>query len=332
MGKASRQSSRERLREERQKSAQRAKRNKVLAVAGAALAVIVLIVGGGYLYLSSERRAEQEFADQYASLPPQALQDDGSVVLAREGASAPVVEVYADYQCPACRQFEIASGPTLQRLATEGRAIVHYRPVSIFAQQPAPLSANSLRGGAAARAAADQGKYVEYNDILFDNQPAEGSAGFSASDLKQWGKDAGIEDTAAFDERVDSENDVVERFTGSYSQELISRAQEAFSAEQLQGMSLSEIIAWGNDNGVDGSFLDGTYVNELIQATAAVGAKYSSGADKFDSTPSVYVDGAKLGNDAFSGNGIEKAVESAGPGEVDTRPLAADDSAVTEVP
>ena len=33
------------------------------------------------------------------------LQEDGSVVMAQEGASAPVVEVYADYQCPWCGRF-----------------------------------------------------------------------------------------------------------------------------------------------------------------------------------------------------------------------------------
>jgi protein-disulfide isomerase len=328
MGKASRQASRERLRQERLKEQRRAKRTRTLVVAGAALAVVLLVVGGGYLYLSAERRADQRAAEQYADLPPQTVQQDGSVVLAQEGADAPVVEVYADYQCPGCRQFELTSGPTLQSLAAEGRAIVHYRPVSIFAQRPDPLGTNSLRGGAAARAAADFGRFVQYNDLLFEHQPAEGQAGFAPEDLKQWGSDAGIDDPA-FAERVDAESAVADRFTGEYYPDLVARAQDALGEDELAAMSLRDLIDWGSDNGVDASFLDGTYVGGLIDATAAVGEKYAEGDNAFGSTPSIYVNGTLLGNEAYSGNGIEEAVESAEPGEVDTRPLATDDSAAT---
>ncbi|MDA8369842.1 MAG: DsbA family protein [Nocardiopsaceae bacterium] len=326
MGKAARQASRERLRQERLKEKQRAKRNRILGVVGAALVVVLLVVGGGYLYLTSQRESEQQFAEQYAALPPQEVQQDGSVVLAEEGAEAPVVEVYADFQCPACQEFEKASGPTLQKLAADGRAIVHYRPVSIFAQQPAPISSNSLRSAAAARAAADYGKFVQYHDILFENQPTEGTVGFAADDLKQWGEDAGI-DAPAFADRIDAESAAVDQFTGEYSQQLMSAAQDEFSQQKLQGMSLGELMEWGDENGVDRSFLEDTYVKEILDATAAVNERYSGGESEFSGTPSVYVNGAKLGNEAFSGSGIENAVENAEPGQVDTEPLASDDAA-----
>ncbi|MFD0774506.1 DsbA family protein [Streptomonospora algeriensis] len=322
MGKAAREASRERLRQEREQAKKRAARARTLGVIGAALAVVLVVVGGGYLFLSQQRAQEQEFADRYEDLPPQPLQQDGSVVLAEQDLDAPVVEVYADFQCPACKQFEEASGPTLQQLAAEGDAIVHYRPVSIFAQSQAPLSANSLRGAAAARAAADHGKFVQYHDLLFENQPPEGSKGFAVEDLKQWGEDVGIDD-ARFAQRVEAESEAVATFTGDYLPKLSSAAQEQLSKSEIQEMGLSGLIEWGGDNGVDGSFLQDTYVKEAVDATSAVKDRYSSGANAFGGTPAVYVNGEKMGDAAFSGDGIRDAVEQAGPGEVSTEPLAA---------
>ncbi|KIH97329.1 thioredoxin [Streptomonospora alba] len=322
MGKAAREASRERLKQERERAKKRAARAKMLGVVGAALAVVLVVVGGGYLFLSQQRAQEQEFADRYEDLPPQTLQQDGSVVLAGKGVEAPAVEVYADFQCPACKQFENASGPTLQQLAAEGEAIVHYRPVSIFAQAEAPLSANSLRGAAAARAAADHDAFVQYNDLLFENQPPEGSEGFAVEDLKQWGEDAGIDDPE-FAERVEAESKVVATFTDDYMPRLRSAAQEQLNESEIQEMGLAGLIEWGGDNGVDGSFLQDTYVKEVIDATAAVKDRYSSGANAFGGTPSVYVNGEKMGDAAFSGDGVRDAVQQAEPGEVSTEPLAA---------
>jgi protein-disulfide isomerase len=58
--------------------------------------------------------------------------------VAEEGAEAPVVEVYADYQCPACRKFEEESGAVLQEMDGNGEAVVHYRPGTIIPQKWGP--------------------------------------------------------------------------------------------------------------------------------------------------------------------------------------------------
>lgn len=323
MGKASRRANRERLKQERIKQQQRAKRNKILLIIGAAVAVVVLVVGGGYLVLRA-----QDGEDFQGAGAPQTLQEDGSVVLAADDAKAPVVEVYADYQCPACRNFERTNGGTLRKLAAEGKAIVHMRPVSIFATQPNPISGNSLRAGAAARAAADHGKFVEYNGILFDNQPVEGKAGYSVKNLTAWGEKVGITDPA-FAERVAAESETVDTFVADYYPELAKKAQ-ADIPDQVQIMQLEELMAWGDDNGVDSSFLDGTYVGDLLDATAAVNARYAGTGQDFRGTPSVYVNGVLMGDDAYTSRGLVRAVEAASPGQPNTAPLAGDDSVTPE--
>lgn len=312
MGKAARREARERLKQQRLKEQQKAKRNRVLLVAGAAVVVVAVVVAVGYFVVMRDR------SESEVQLPPQALQTDGSVVLAEDGADAPVLEVYADYQCPACKQFETATGSAIQEMAAAGEVIVHYRPVSIFALRGEPLGTNSLRGGAAARAAADAGKFVEYNDVLFENQPAEGEAGFSPEELKDWGEEVGIDDPA-FAERVDAESGVADRFAQDYAPELLEKAQAEMGGDAVSTMPVTDLIAWGDENGVDSSFLDDTYVLDVLEATGAVNERYS-GENAFAGTPSVYLNGAKMGNEMYSASSLRSAVAEAEPGEPDSTP------------
>ncbi|MBE2997300.1 thioredoxin domain-containing protein [Nocardiopsis sp. HNM0947] len=328
MGSEARKRARERIKEQREKEKKAAQRNKTLLVVGAAAAVVLLVVGIGYVVLSSDRGDDYE-----GELAQQTLQDDGSVVMGDgsvvtgdEGAEAPVVEVYADYQCPACKQFEGLNGDTLKEMAAEGEATVQYHIVSIFAQQPAPTSSNSLRAAVAGRASADHGVFVEYNDVLFENQPNSNEEGYSIDELEGWFGDLGVTDEqqAAFGERLEQEDAVITEFTEEFVPALMSAAEEEIGQENLGTMVLPDLLAWGEDNGHDTSFLDGTYTGEIIDATGTAYTRYS-GENAFRGTPSVYVNGELLDNDdAMTVRGLTDTVEAAGPGQVESEP--ADDT------
>ncbi|MEU0493824.1 DsbA family protein [Nocardiopsis changdeensis] len=318
MGSEARKRARERLKEQRAKEKKAAARRKNLIVIGVAAAVIVLIVGIGYAVLNSDR--DEGYTGPLAT---QTLQEDGSVVMANEGVEAPVVEIYADYQCPACRQFELTNGSLLKERAAQGEAIVHFRPVSIFAQQQVPISSNSLRGGAAARIAADHGVFVEYNDLLFENQPTEGREGFSTDQLEQWFAEleTSPEQQQEFGARLEEEAAVVTEFTEEFLPALTEDAVREIGQETLGTMVLSDLLAWGADNGHDPAFLDGTYTGELIDATGSAYTRYS-GDNAFRGTPSVYLNGVLLDNNtAMTVRGLSEAIASADPGKVETQPL-----------
>ncbi|MCW2915453.1 MAG: oxidoreductase [Actinomycetia bacterium] len=120
-------------------------------------------------------------------------QPDGSIALARSGVDHPVLEIYEDFQCPACKSFEDTNGATVKELIADGKAKVVYRPFRLFQQEP--LSSNSRRAAAAALCA-PAGNWIAFHDLLFHNQPPEGQDGFSTADLVTWGKQAGIDDPA----------------------------------------------------------------------------------------------------------------------------------------
>ncbi|GLU45921.1 DsbA family protein [Nocardiopsis ansamitocini] len=307
MSKASRKENRERLKQERLKEQRRAKRNKLLTVMAVALGVVALIVGGGYFIITSQANSTGNLVAERLSgwdkqLPPQTLQEDGSTVLAVEDASAPLVEVYADYQCSHCADFEEANGELLNMLAAQGKAVLQLRPVSIFAAGGPPAGTNSLRAGAAARAAADYGKFVEYNQLLFANQPNGTAEGYSADELIAWGEELGITD-AAFAERVRSEAGVV----------------DAFAEYQQSG-----------DQG-DDSFLAGSYVEQILAATNAVKDRYE-GPNAFGGTPSVYINGELYTGGIDNPIDLADTIEAASPGEPDTRPQSTDDNSPSPSP
>ncbi|MEK9156750.1 MAG: thioredoxin domain-containing protein [Patescibacteria group bacterium] len=82
----------------------------------------------------------------------------------RGGASAPVTLIeYSDFQCPACSAFE----PLLQSvLATYGDNLqVVYRHFPLYT-----IHANAEEAAYASEAAAQQGKFWEMHDLLFDRQ------------------------------------------------------------------------------------------------------------------------------------------------------------------
>ncbi len=196
----------------------------------------------------------------------------------------------------------------------------HLRPAGRADQQQLPARRS---GGAAARAAAEHGVFVEYNDLLFEHQPTEGQAGFTVDELKEWFRETGAseEDAAAFDGRIDDEAATVTQFTEDYLPALTEDALDQLGQENLSTMVLTDLMAWGADNGHDPSFLDGTYTGEIIDATGNAYTRYS-GDNAFRATPSVYINGELLDNSTtMTVRGLQGAIDEAGPGEVQTEPL-----------
>lgn len=59
--------------------------------------------------------------------------------------------------------------------------------------------------------------------------------------------------------------------------------------------------------------MDGSHVRSVLDATAAVNAKYSEGANAFGGTPSIYINGTLLGNETYSATDFREAVLAAPP-------------------
>jgi protein-disulfide isomerase len=116
----------------------------------------------------------------------------------RGDSSAPAtVTIYEDFQCPFCKAFEQQLGPMLQKDISKGEIRVEYRPIA-FLDHASTTNYSSRALETAACALNDGGPavFAKLHDLLFQNQPAEGSAGLSNDQLADLAQQAGANKAA----------------------------------------------------------------------------------------------------------------------------------------
>ena len=105
-------------------------------------------------------------------------------------ATAPLLEIWEDFQCPACGSLEEINGSGIQTLAQDGKVRLVWRPTTFLD--------NNLGNQASAYAvsawgcAIDAGKTTEYHDVVYSNQPTTEGEGWTQEQLIQFGEEAGI--------------------------------------------------------------------------------------------------------------------------------------------
>jgi protein-disulfide isomerase len=136
------------------------------------LIALLAIAGIGTLsYLAARpREAISEIDSAVAPVPNQGQ------VIGSDTAPVEIVE-FADFECPACGQFANITEPDVrQRLVNTGR--VRFR----FMHFPLNIHRNALAAHLAAWCAAEQGKFWEMHDAIFQNQDRWNSQATSRPD------------------------------------------------------------------------------------------------------------------------------------------------------
>lgn len=115
--------------------------------------------------------------------------------------SAPAtLTVYEDFQCPACRATEAYLRPTVDRLVAEGAVRVEYHPIAFLDNaSTTDYSSRALGAAACVLDTAGDDAYLRMHDLLFLNQPPEGSAGLSDDQLADLAQQAGADRGAVAD-------------------------------------------------------------------------------------------------------------------------------------
>lgn len=98
-----------------------------------------------------------------------------------------VIEVFEDFQCPACRQF---TEQTERRLEADWIASGEVRLV--YRQYPF-IGPESTQAALASLCAADQGRFWDYHDILFANQIGENVGAYSDRRLLAFAESLGLD-------------------------------------------------------------------------------------------------------------------------------------------
>jgi protein-disulfide isomerase len=122
--------------------------------------------------------------------PTYAATADGAVITA--GSGPVVIDIYEDYLCPSCERFEERYGNELTTALNEGRISVRFHSIAILDELSAPAG-YSARGANAALCSVPAGIFPRFHKRMFDDQPAEGSAGLSDDQLIALGTELGAQ-------------------------------------------------------------------------------------------------------------------------------------------
>jgi protein-disulfide isomerase len=175
-------------------------RRKLFIGAGVVVVLLVAVIGGVLIYNNQKNATEgqdiQAVAPSGSQQADTASADvpvtrDGGVVVVGESSAKVPLDVYEDFLCPACRQFEETYGSDIDKYVTDGSVQVRYHMLPMLNERSDPAG-YSLDSANAGLCAADAGQFPAFHKSLYADQPEEGSRGWDRQQLAKLGKDLGI--------------------------------------------------------------------------------------------------------------------------------------------
>jgi protein-disulfide isomerase len=210
------------------------------AVVGAVVAAVLLAVAVVVTVVVQSRRTATA-AD--AAVP--AGTTDGVVVVG--SATAPVtIDLYEDFQCPNCKNFEDTDGATLASLVSAGTVQLHYHGMAFLdTSANDSYSTRALNAAAAVVAAAGPGAFQTFHDLLYANQPAEGGSGLTDDQLVAYATQAGASGEAVEQAIRDrTYGDWVKTVTDQASKDAVTSTPTVLVAGQrLEDLSVAGLSA-----------------------------------------------------------------------------------------
>ena len=142
--------------------------------------LLILLVGAGFSYYSNQ-------SAKNVPLPPSVSAYKGYGVVFNPTAT-PKIDIYFDFQCPICKEFEILNGGFISEIAAQKKAQVIFHPMSFIGPE-------SILAASAAGCASDYNKFLDFYYGMYQTQPAtENSGAWDLEGLTQIGKNVGISD------------------------------------------------------------------------------------------------------------------------------------------
>jgi protein-disulfide isomerase len=145
------------------------------------IGMVVFVVAVGVIFSFASNKSNNS-----ASIPSAVSKADGyGIAFNGDLVGKPVVDLWEDFQCPVCSQFETADGAYMQQLITEKKAKVVYHLLSFIGPE-------SIMAANAAACAADEGEFLQFHSYLYAHQAAENTGNWSNTGLLKAGAAVGL--------------------------------------------------------------------------------------------------------------------------------------------
>lgn len=120
---------------------------------------------------------------------PTASTENRTIATPTFGSGKTQVEIFADFECPACIMFSESIQPIFEEYAANGKLVLSFR------QYPLEMHKNAKWDAIAALCSAEQGKYLEYKKSLYGLEKAKAGKSISDSERVSLAKDNGLDET-----------------------------------------------------------------------------------------------------------------------------------------
>ena len=171
--------------ERRERMQQKERRNRLLTIG--------LITLGAALFVFAVVWPQVKSVGEIIPITPRDLPNPNELSLG--DPTAPVtVEVFEDFQCPACRYFTESVQPLLiEHLITPGKVYYTFRHYPFIDGAGAKAGGESDQAANASMCANEQGKFWDMQEILFANWNGENQGNLSDRRLQAMAESVGLE-------------------------------------------------------------------------------------------------------------------------------------------
>ena len=178
----------------RQEQAAREKRSRNILI-GALVGIVALVVVVGLVIFNESKKT---LLDEFDGATPAYSNNHGGIIVGAEGAGKPNdgaknVQVYLDFMCPYCGQFEDLNAADLAELREAGEINVTYHILANLDRLSMGTAFSTRSANAAVTVASDAPEYfVPFIEGMFANQPAENTEGLSDEEIATIALEAGV--------------------------------------------------------------------------------------------------------------------------------------------
>jgi protein-disulfide isomerase len=229
---------------------ERAERRRNVLIVVSVVVAIAVIVGVGFFF-QSKRDTTGEADNAPTGTVSTATAGDAAVAAADKyglGVGNPAakvkVEIFEDFLCPFCAQYESASRDQLRKDVAAGKVYLVYRPLSFLNE----YSARAQNAFAVVLNVSGPDVALKYHDLLYENQPSETG--------KMPGDDWLIEQAVAAGAKASAITDGIEKM--AYKQWVLNATDDASKRKVTQTPTIF----------VNGTAIEGaTSIEDLLAKT-----------------------------------------------------------------
>jgi protein-disulfide isomerase len=187
-------STREKAAQLRAEAARRESRRRTLWTSIVVAVVLVIAVAVTVVVRQAQHQQAVAGASAPGGVPAHLLADGGILGITGTtpaGKTPVTVTMWEDFQCPACRAFEAGNHQQLEAWAKQGVVRLDYQPVAFLDRASTTNYSTRALIAAGAVENADPSAFQAFHDLLYTNQPDEGSAGLTDAQLVDLAVQAG---------------------------------------------------------------------------------------------------------------------------------------------